>query len=146
MRPAVRIDRAARGVIGVLGEGRACAIFGNGDRQCGMALMRLVQHRAKIIEFSGVPAKIPVVADCIGNSDNGVAGRNAGNRSTRGFRVRRDALFAAVGKCREPAWSSCLASRSSDFQQGRRSARALVSVAVRSSSLAIDQTAIEGWL
>ena len=48
MRSAVRIDRTARGVIGVLGQRRPGAIFGDGDRQCGMARMRLFQHRAKI--------------------------------------------------------------------------------------------------
>ena len=117
MRPAVRIDRTARGVIGVLGEGRARAIFGNGDRQCGMAPMGLVQHRAKIIEFSGVPAKISVVADCIGNSDDGVAGRDAGNPGTRCFRVRRTARFAAVGKRREPAWVFLLGEQIEGLQQ-----------------------------
>ncbi len=83
MGPAVRVDRSARRVIGVLGERRTRPEFGDRDRQSGMTRMRLIQHRTEIVELSGIPPKITVVADRIGDSDDGVARYGAAGRRIR---------------------------------------------------------------
>src|SRR5882724_531503 len=94
MRPAVRIDRTALGIIGVLRERRTRAIFGYGNRQSRVARVRLVEHRAKVGKLTGVPAEISVIADSVCNPDDGFAGFDTIRAAPN---MRSNAGLAAVG-------------------------------------------------
>ncbi|SRR5258708_38682902 len=93
MWSAVRIDRTALGIVGVLRERRARAIFGYGNRQSRVARMGLVQHHAKIGKLTGIPAEISVIANCVCDPDHGFAGRES-------IYMRWNADLAAVGEGR----------------------------------------------
>src|SRR5213082_719665 len=90
MGPAMRIDRAASGIVAMLSESCAGAVLRHGHWQLWMALVRLVEHRAEIAEMPRVPAEVAVVAHRICNADDGIAESGA-----RGLAINRDAIGSA---------------------------------------------------